>query len=1158
MKKFGLYTVDKSKKLGLEGYNQTDLSWRRTGLFFNGSMIDTTCTETNKFGLYVADSILKLNGNNVATSADTICNPVDSNSKLVSGKGLTISEDGIRLNEVVLKSTKCINITLSDYIALRNGEDVEGYSRYNDKTPYRIVDDVAQAEEVDYVIPDDIQPVDDIIFNSLTEELAYDSQTEEYHDNELNDNTFLDVNAPEVIIRGFDAKIKEGESLELQYFVDTRHCDSINKGIIGDTFTTIVEDAAGNVLYHKTTYAGEFRCKIAPFKTQNDENFVGATWFSIRCVDNNGRGSVEYFFDVLIEENREKVLYEVTLDDYVNSYDDIVLATESSMGKYNIRVDLTQYDFVAGYRNLREFDRLFHDAKALGYDGVKLYNAKGGTTYYIDRHYNLATYPEIRLDHITDYYLVKYENGTIKGLEDVPFNQWDINTFERFKLQANNQMPIDVDGNVYTVGDDVFDWIRWDGAHIYRDENDKIVVAWKYALDPREIAATTVANNTRVLRMKSLNALIYNANHITGGKTYFDYIFKEGEGYYYLNYSEGGKRTVDSTSKIHSWSHIGAGDVEMVKYNHTQETGLDGVTPEHISDLNLQTPSEYLLDIPDNFVIDFNDSTWACTDCTDIGSDILLFYGRHWFNVTLCNGHIKGSLEDEDLKPAYLKTLKYTPKYTWEGLHLVNSGNAKFLTYDNMEFYNVAGYQFGFNAYTDFGIFDKNHVKHSDVAVVSNGTANESSDTNYWANYDPNNPSTYPKLCLNSLGYIDANGEQISQNIVLKDNSNQSILASTSYYRDYGATDVCLASTPSYLDIDKWHYYYVRNNKDIHITSLKSFYVDSDSKYHDRHGGPYNEVFVHFYDEQNNLLKTIKTHHFLTIKIPNGAVKFKLTGYSVCSIVDNTPVLTLKGTGLAAYDSFRCNDADYARNVVMSNCYVHHTKSCAAQGGGQNVLFKNCVFEQIAAVYKDFVVTPCLIDIEEQAGRTFLYSFINCIAKADQKPTDSIYGNSQTKVKSGLYLRGFYFNNCVGFGFKGVGVELCRLSDSEFSYLGIGLYANTEKGDTNIIKRINAHQEGDFLWSETIHREKNSFIINTNYDPIVNIATISEVFFNSLSYVHTSGEGYPAGLKCRKVKLWNTKHAGTYYYYPRIESQAGEYDKDTIQALIYSPNLIVE
>jgi hypothetical protein len=125
MSKFGLYVADATEDIELEGYKPTNKKWKRTGLFYNGSPVHKTTLEDNKFGIYAKDTDITLNGNSIAST--TTANP---SLKLVKSK--------ILFGDAILKSDKCINITLENYNKLRKGNKVSGYARYDSKAVYKL------------------------------------------------------------------------------------------------------------------------------------------------------------------------------------------------------------------------------------------------------------------------------------------------------------------------------------------------------------------------------------------------------------------------------------------------------------------------------------------------------------------------------------------------------------------------------------------------------------------------------------------------------------------------------------------------------------------------------------------------------------------------------------------------------------------------------------------------------------------------------------------------------------------------------------------------------------------------------------------------------------------------------------------------------------
>lgn len=327
----------------------------RNILSYKGKVISSTLPESNSFGLYFNGGKLEVDGAGIAAS--------------YNNARLTTDGDDIYFGDVKLtESGKCINITLANYNKLLNGELVTGYKRFDKATIYNIVADVSQASTVTY------SKVDDVIHFS-------DSTTSEAHDNMVylgsgltentidTDDTVDETDCPFVNVKYFDPIVHVGGKIEIEYYVDTKGMDSINRGEIGDTFTVIVKTERGSTAKH-TTYAGRFKIETPTFSTE------GETWFSIECIDSNGVGSIVQFFDILVRDA-------VTPNYYTMQ--------ES---------DLETYGIVAGddtpqvaYANKAALSDFFADVKSgdidesSGYNGVVMLNR----TYFIDYHATFGT-----------------------------------------------------------------------------------------------------------------------------------------------------------------------------------------------------------------------------------------------------------------------------------------------------------------------------------------------------------------------------------------------------------------------------------------------------------------------------------------------------------------------------------------------------------------------------------------------------------------------------------------------------------------------------------------------------------------------------------------------------------------------------------------------
>ena len=236
--------------------------------------------------------------------------------------------------------------------------------------------------------------VHDPIYNNLYDPLrdteGHVNDPYDLPDNVITEQTYLNTNAPHVSVHGYAFEIEPGEELEITYMVDTHRGAKCNSLEIDDTFTTIIKDEFGNILYKNTTYAGVFKVKLKPFM-DGAIPLNGETWFSVECIDNHNVGSIVTFQDVWIHEPTVWTLFEPTVSWLINY--GIKPGINTPTDGYNNKVLLTQ------------LCSEISDGVYGNYNGLKLpKSSDGDTVYYLDPHLRKDVIPKPPIDNFYVYY----------------------------------------------------------------------------------------------------------------------------------------------------------------------------------------------------------------------------------------------------------------------------------------------------------------------------------------------------------------------------------------------------------------------------------------------------------------------------------------------------------------------------------------------------------------------------------------------------------------------------------------------------------------------------------------------------------------------------------------------------------------------------------
>lgn len=323
----------------------------------------------NNYGLYIRGKDAFLNDTKIASSS------IDNPSFLY--------KDGIlTFGDAVVGTGVCINITLAGYNELLNSSVMAGFAKYSPFRVYNIVAEPSSSPVITFSENGGVLTFSTGITARKTYAMIYNSVAGTLQENTEDLNATIMGDCPFVNMKYFDPVIKTGDGLLLEYFVDNKNMDSMNSFTIGDTFTTIVKLANGTE-YKKTTYAGFNYIELPAF------NSAGETWFSVRCIDNNGVSSVEQFFDVLVRSSIAENHYRMT---------------EGDLETYGIVPD--NNDVQVAFANKAALSNFFAAVKEGGYNGVKMLNR----TYWIDYH---ATFG------IQRYWRVVVRNNRLISVDEV-------------------------------------------------------------------------------------------------------------------------------------------------------------------------------------------------------------------------------------------------------------------------------------------------------------------------------------------------------------------------------------------------------------------------------------------------------------------------------------------------------------------------------------------------------------------------------------------------------------------------------------------------------------------------------------------------------------------------------------------------------------------
>lgn len=403
---------------------------------FNGRKLNESFVRIgHRFGVRITDGKLLYDTKSLMSSLEST--PV-----------LTQKDDAVYFGGEIYASNACTNITLEDYNKILKGEDANA-AKFEDFKIYNIVENPSTSPLITYVDNGDTITFSTGITSRKTYAMIYNGIAGTLPDNTEDLDATVMGDCPFVNMRYFNPIVKTGDGLLLEYFVDNKNMDSMNNFTIGDTFTTIIRLANG-AEYKKTTYAGFHYIELPAFNT------TGETWFSVRCVDQNGVSSVEQFFDFLV------------CNEVVENY---YTMTDADLETYGIVPN--NNDVQVATSNKAAFTAFFAAAKEGGYNGVILLN----NTYWVDYHGNPIAFP--------NEFTVNLNGATLSATQCV-----DLNSGSIVKLENNFDTHI---VNGFLVG-------NYDGFDFATTKANTGTTVAGEALN-----ATRVRNNSRYCSFEGLD-----------------------------------------------------------------------------------------------------------------------------------------------------------------------------------------------------------------------------------------------------------------------------------------------------------------------------------------------------------------------------------------------------------------------------------------------------------------------------------------------------------------------------------------------------------------------------------------------------------------------------------------------------------------------------
>lgn len=332
---------------------------------------------------------------------------------------------------------------------------------------------------------------------------------------------------------------------------------------------------------------------------------------------------------------------------------------------------------------------------------------------------------------------------------------------------------------------------------------------------------------------------------------------------------------------------------------------------------------------PNSFVLDLNGSTISTLLSARISGAILLNMFNN-FDTHVINGSVFGN---------YRKALSSTiitdgGNVASESTHAVSMDGCAFCSFDNVEVAYTHGYEATLSIYTPIGFTLKNETKLS------------------------------PKF--DSYGFIDYDG--VVHNMEAPADSNAVCMmytgsTSANYRADFTPDMYGMRSISSVRGL------FTNSIKVDKYTAIRS---DNGSM----HRGLSLEVFVHYYDENAQFLKTVKVYTFMENICPKGAAYCRISAKGTATAGTIDSLNTAKGVGMLFAEQTFVVPCGCSYN----NCRFHDLRTCVCGLLGHQSFFGNSYIWNCGDTPGHIKghVTTMAMDLEDRSSYNGTINLHNC------------------------------------------------------------------------------------------------------------------------------------------------------------------------------------
>lgn len=563
------------------------------------------------------------------------------------------------------------------------------------------------------------------------------------------------------------------------------------------------------------------------------------------------------------------------------------------------------------------------------------------------------------------------------------------------ETSADNDFKID--GESYTIPQnaDLEEFIYKDTAKCYRDSEGRILSRWgsgtyvddpyvsqvKWDLGDETPESVYVSDRYSPLQTKSFWAFIHNANNVSQITTKVKTV-EEVDGNYIT-----GQIALNPWQGI-DW-YIGGTHLRFPinysenDYNKQGDKSFYIVANNSDWGTNGYEVRSYMK-IPSDFIIDLNEATIVGTDTNDVSRYGSIFVLNGCKNTHIKNGNIEGGLANHNWIRQAFRAPSWSPLELFSTMYIANS---KFCSFDNLNINGVLGYEAGDGVLTNYTYScDYFGRRMTDIGYLGN---TEENDSIILESFEDGLELEAILPSSSSTDISDTKRAKLENNtLVEEDISLKSPCVGLIHSADY-------TSIPHKTVNGQTVY-----SDDIIPIAIKNPSNNTPRDIDSNKCGKRSEVFLHFFDNTNTYISTVKTKWYHRVKVPANAVKFKATGYGVTIKEDGDRIISMSYTT----DKVQVPQAfsqgyvfdfgnTYTNNIQFNNVKWSNTRTIGVQvNEGGNTSFVNCEFHNMSRLHGDWTANPYFMDFEEGQKVRGDISLINCHVKVDRQDNEeSLY-----------------------------------------------------------------------------------------------------------------------------------------------------------------------